>query len=302
MRNGNKTHYYLLLLFPLLFSCGESSDGRSEKKENVPYRKNLINPYYIDQILNTPNNFGSIWNASNIRQIVVDKISIVLKGGSNPDDIIEKYIFTFDSLGNNDNYSYYHYQNSQDVINQTNFQYHGKDIYKINVYRYFGVGNLPPTFVNQTPERTIFYKSKSNGKNDSLFFYPNAQKPKIIIDKIGNFVSRLEIFVPEGTPRSKIMSQLQAVDTNLTQYELTDKMLTYTNNGFPVESYHLGENWNHLERAKLWEYNKYKQPISFKEWMHGTLIKSISIQYNENALPKKIIYNRNKYLLNYHKN
>ncbi len=297
-----KNHKFIYLTFSIfiLLSCGNSEEKITQKVNN-PFRKNLINPFYFDQIFNTPNNSGSFWNAKHINQIDVNKISIYLKGGNNPDNILEKFIYTFDENGNNDNYSYYYYANSEDVVNQTNYEYKNDVISKINIYKYFGVGNLPPVFVSKNDQRTVFYKSKANGKNDSLFFYPNEENPKVIIDKIGNFVNYMEVFIKEGATKKQILNEITKVDSNLLHFELADKIITYTKNGLPFESYHLGENWIQLERSQLWEYNRFNQPIVIKEWMHGTLIKDINIMYNENSLPKKIEYNRKKYHLIYHK-
>lgn len=281
----------------IFFSC-ENDKEKLSQKENIPFRKNLINPFYFDQIFNTPNSFGSYWNAKSINQIDVSKISMYIKGGNNPDNIAEKFVYTFDKDGNNDNY---YYENGQDLVNQTNYEYKVNEISKINIYKYFGIGNLPPVFVAKNDKRIVFYKSKANGKNDSLFFYPNQENPKVIIDKIGNYVNYIEIFVNEGATKKKILSEIEKIDTNLLHFELSDKTITYTRNGFPIESYHLGENWIQLERSQIWEYNKFNQPIVIKEWMHGTLIKDFNIMYNENSLPKKIVYNRKKYHLIYHK-
>ncbi|MES2587691.1 MAG: hypothetical protein V4622_01850 [Bacteroidota bacterium] len=284
----------------LFFSC-EGNKKNEIKESNNPFTKNLINPFFFDQIFNTPNNCGSFWNAKYINQIDVNKVSIFLKGGNNPDNILEKYIYTFDKNGNNDNYSYYYYPNSKDVVNQSNFEYNGNELSKINIYKYFGIGNLPPVFVSKDPNRTVFYKSKANGKNDSLFYFPSVENPTIIIDKIGNFVNYIEIFVKEGSSRNKIIHEISKVDSNLTNFDFADKSITYTRNGLPIESYHLGENWIQLERSQTWEYNDFNQPVIIKEWMHGTLIKDIHITYNENSLPKKIEYNRKKYHLIYGK-
>lgn len=289
---------FSLLILTLISSCS----GENKTKNSSNFRKNLINPYYIDQIFNTPNNFGSFWISKHINQLDVNKISISLRGGSNPDDILEKYHYSFDENGNNDNYSYLYRNKILDTINQSNFEYVNNSLSKINIYKYYGVGNLPPVIVQNTENSTIFIKSKANGKNDSLFFYPNVENPKLIIDKIGKFINYMEIFVRVGATKKEIIDQLNSVYPYLSDFELADKTITYVKDGLPIESYHLGENWIQLERAQQWEYNKYNQVIHFKEWMHGTMIKNVDIMYNENSLPKKITLNRKKYLINYSKN
>ncbi|MGV3630998.1 MAG: hypothetical protein ACO1O6_07320 [Bacteroidota bacterium] len=284
----------------LLVSCSEKS-GEAAGDANDPFRKNLFNPFYLDQLFSTPNSSGSIWISSHLRLLDVDKVSVILKGGNNPDNVLEKFVYTFNSQGQNDTFQYYFFNTSSEVLNETYMTYGKQNLSKIDIIKYYGVGNLPPVKVYEDETKTVFYRSKSNGKNDSLFFYPNPAQPKVIIDKIGNFYNYIEIIVPKGSSATYIMDQVSAIDPNLSHFELSEKLLTYTEKAYPVESYHLGENWNQMELAKQWEYNKYHQPIHFSQWMHGTKIKDIDILYNENSLPKKITFNRKKYQLIYKK-
>lgn len=292
-----KTLYLILSISLLLFSCQQNTENKNRATQG--FKKNLFNPFYIDYLFNTPNNFGSFWINKHVKQINISKISIVLKGGSNPENELEKYIYTFDKKGNNNNYKYFFNGKKEEVVNETNFEYTNNELSKINIYKYFGVGNLPPIRVLKKTNGSAFIKSKANGKNDTLFIYPSIEKPKIIIDKIGKFINYLEIFIEVGATKKEVLNQINEVYPYLSDFELADKTITYTKNGLPVESYHLGENWTQLERSQVWEYNKFDQVIQFKEWMHGTLIKDISILYNENSLPKKIIFNRKKYQLIY---
>lgn len=290
----------ILFLFFSLLSCKENKETDNDKF-NDPFRKNLINPLYLDQLFTTPNSFGSVWLDDHVKLLDIDKISIVLKGGNKPDNVLEKYIYNFNKNGQSDTFKYFSYNNSKEVLHETNLSFSGNLISKINVIKYFGVGNLPPVFVTKNNKATIFYRSKSNNKNDSLFFFPNVEQPTIIIDKIGNYYNSVEVIVPKGSSSTEIMNKLMSVDSKLENFDLSEKLLTYTENGYPIESYHLGENWNQMELAKQWEYNNFMQPTHFNQWIHGTKVKDIDIVYNENALPKKITYNRKKYYLIYKK-
>lgn len=290
----------LVLLAVLLSSC-DLKQGEGNESAGDPFRKNLFNPFCIDQLFNTPNACGSVWMSSNMRLLDIHKVSVVLKGGNTPDNVLEKFVYTFNRKGQNDTFQYYFYNISEDVLNETHLSYDKENLLKIDIIKYYGVGNHPPVKVYRDSEKTVFYKSKSNGKNDSLFFYPDPIHPRVIVDKIGNFYNSIEIIVPKGSSVNHIMNQVTAIDPDLSHFELSEKLLTYTEKKYPVESYHLGENWNQMELARQWEYNKYHQPIHFRQWMHGTKIKDIDILYNENSLPKKITFNRKMYHLIYKK-
>lgn len=265
------------------------------------FTKNLVNPFYIDQLFSNPNSSGSPWISNHVKMLDINKISIIMKGGNTPDNVLERYEYYFNRQGENDTFRYFNYSTATDVLNQTEMHYTNGNLSKIDIIKYYKIGNLPPVSSSTENGRTVFFISKANGKNDSIFFYPNRWQPKVIIEKIGHFNNSLEIIVPKGSSASSILNELTAIDSNLVHYELAEKLLTYTENGYPVESYHLGESWNQMELAKKWEYNDFMQPISFKQWMHGTLTKDIAITYNENSLPKRIEYNRKKYYLVYKK-
>lgn len=288
---------YLILLSAVLVAC--SSEEQNEQKKGDPFRKNLVNPFFIDQLFQTPNFSGSPWLSKHVKQLNLHQVSILMKGGSAPDNVLERFIYTFNTQGENDTFFYYNYSIAKDVLNETNLKYEQNQLAKIDIIKYYKIGNLPPVLGSHTSDQSLFYISKSNGKNDSLFFYPSKEQPEIIIEKVGNYTNYVEIIVPKETAASFILDKLARIDSNLVHFELAEKLLTYTENGYPIESYHLGESWNQMELAKKWEYNKCMQPINFKQWMHGTLTKDITITYNENSLPKRILYNRKKYYLIY---
>jgi hypothetical protein len=289
----------IIVLFFLVFSCTNNEEKVPEVINNS-LKYNIINPYYLDKIVNPPINYGSIWIEKNIKQLIINNVNIVLKGGKNPNEVYEKQVFHFNKNGNLKESEYYIYTISDKILNQFSYNYtDSKQLEKININKFFESTNQPPIFVRKTEHYDVFFKPKANKRNDSIFFYPSFEKPEIIIEKIGNFINHMEIFVEFGSPASVFMNKIQTIDSSLTSFELADKIITYTENSLPLESYHLGENWKVLELSKKWEYNKYNQPLLFKEWLHGTLIKNISIKYNENSLPKKYIFNKKNYTLIY---
>jgi hypothetical protein len=287
--------FYFFLHF-IIFSCSENKMFKNKSKSS---HNNLFNPYHIDQLFNTPNNFGSFWISKNVKQLNINKINIILKGGNNTDNILDKYSYQFDLKGNNKAYNHCNFSSQNEEINKTSFEYANNKLNKINIYKYFGVGNFPPVKAHYLDKYTVFCKSKGNGKNDSLFFYPSVENPKLIVDKIGKFINHMEVIIRYGATKKEIVNQINSFYPYLSEFDLAEKTITYTKNDLPFESYHLGDNWSQLQRSQLWEYNKFNQVILFKEWMNGTLIKDINILYNENALPKKIIFNRKKYIIIY---
>lgn len=288
----------------VLLSVGSSCSTKNQKELdaiNNSFKYNIFNPFYIDKLVSPPLNYGSVCLSENIKKLAVNRINFVLRGGKNPTDVYEKQIYKFLNNGKLSENEFYFYAFSDKIMNQLNYHYQGANLDKIDVYKFFGVGNQPPIFVSQNERCEYYYKSKANRVNDTLFFYPNMERPDVIIEKIGNFINHMEIIVDRGSSASMFMQKIKNIDSSLVSFEIADKIITYTENKLPMESYHLGHNWNVMEMAKKWDYNKFNQPTVFKEWLHGTLIKDISIHYNENSLPKKYIVNKKKYTLIYSK-
>jgi len=297
--------YKLLGIFSffVLLGCNrsESTVTVPEPKEPV-FEGNIFNPFYMEYLLSSPNAFGPVWEPGVLKQMEINEFSVYIKGGNNPDHILEKFVYTLNDKGSVKDFNYYLFSNASGLLSNSNFSYTSDNkLSKIDISKYFGASNLPPSFVKYDSTSVLVVTSKSNGKNDSLIFYPSVEKPEIIIDKIGSFTNVIEVFVPEGSSMGDIKAHVSQIDTNLAVFEYAEKVVTFTKDGYPQESYHLGDNWNQLEKCKSWAYNQANQPVEFKQWLHGTLIKDISITYGEDHLPKQLIFNRKKYYFSYKK-
>jgi hypothetical protein len=292
-----------VVCFFLLLGCKESGSTNDVPDSKKPvFEGNIFNPYYMEYLLSSPNAFGPVWEPAVLNQMEINEFSVYIKGGNNPDHILEKFVYTLNDKGSVREFNYYLYSNSLDLLSNSNFSYTSDNqLSKIDISKYFGARNLPPSFVKYDTSRVLVVTSKSNGKNDSLIFYPTVEKPAVIVDKIGSFTNMIEIIVPEGSSTRDIKAHISQIDTNLAVFEYAEKVVTFTKDGYPQESYHLGDNWNQLEKCKSWTYNSLDQPVEFRQWLHGTLIKDISITYGEDHLPKQLLFNRKKYFFSYKK-
>ncbi|TNE52753.1 MAG: hypothetical protein EP338_14030 [Bacteroidetes bacterium] len=290
----------LILSFSIILGACEGQRGRKRPITNAPYRKNLFNPLYIDRITYSPKRCGSIWYPENIDQIDIQQISLVLRASKNGMDL-DKHQYFFDSIGRTKSYNFYSFTKSEDIISQMGFRYRKDQLTQIDLFRYHGLSNFPPITCSKNSRFEGFYTSHSGQNNDSLLFYPNSRQPKIIIERLGGQVNHLEIIIDEKASDLQILKRVSRIDTNLIQYQHAEKIITYTREGLPRESFYLDEDWNQLELVKQWEYNQDNQPTHFVEWLHGKKIKDIYVRYNENSLPKRITFNRRKYFLIYRK-
>jgi hypothetical protein len=264
-------------------------------------KHNIINPLYLDYIINPPNHFGSIWIEKAISKLNINQINIILRTANNSSTLYEKQIINFDKIGKISSNEFFNFNFSKSVLNHFAYNYTSNQLTKIDLVKYHGLGNLPPMHVKKESNFEYFFQSKQNKINDSVFFYPTFEKPNVIIHKKGNQINHINVIIDKGVPASEFMNKLFYIDSSLTSFQFADKTITYLENNLPIESFQLEQNWSISDLIKKWKYNEFYQPIAFQEWLHGTLIKDINIFYNENKLPKRYIFNKKKYYIIYKK-
>lgn len=289
--------YLFLLSVVLLASCSGNKPAEAKKaKPEVIYDGNLIRPIYLGSLFESPNTFGPVWDVEACRKMNLEKISMYVKGGYLPNHMAEKLTYTFNTQGNPREFAHYIYTASTEPFSSSNFVYENDKLSKVDINKYLDFSNLPPVMIDIDSTRTISITSRGNGESDSLIFYPSIENPRMIVEIVDAFINSIEIFVDKGTNTQEIKALAMQVDSNLVDFELTEKTVTYMENGLPVESYQFDKSWQKLEKSKSWDYNSKKQPTQYKEWLHGTLVKDIVINYKDNNLPAEIIVDRKKYI------
>jgi hypothetical protein len=281
-----------------IVSCStKNTKVETEKKVNIEFTANLLNPIYLTSLFEAPNNFGTIWNKNVIELLKIKKISLFVKGGRYKNNMSEKLSYVFSSNGNALNFNHYLYNISLDPFSTSGCTYDSNDaLEKIDVFKYMQFGNVPPVFIKRDSTKTTVITSKNSNDFDSLIFYPNIENPKLIVEIVNHKVNSIEIFVEKGANLEKIQSLSKTLDSTLTIFEFSEKSVTFLENNLPQESFHLDAKWNRQEKSKKWEYNENQQPIKYSEHLHGTLIKNIEITYDEENLPVEFLVDRKRFV------
>jgi hypothetical protein len=290
---------YIPLIFMLLLaSC-------TSKKESVTpdeiiettFSGNIFNPLYLGKLVETPISIGPILNLENCQEMNLSKVTLYVKGGNLPNNISEKLVYVFNKASLPKSFYHYLHRAKEYPYSELDFVYNAKkNLAKINIGRYMGFTNLPPVLFSSDSAQTLSLTSKGNNRNDSLIFYPSISNPKIILSIVNNFVNTLEIVAEKGSQTEDWKLMAANIDSTLVNFALTAKTITLTENGFPVASYDLDSNWTQQERVRSWEYNTENQPVYYKEWLHGSLVKLMEITYASNNLPKMFVIDRKKFI------
>ena len=290
--------YIPFILILLLASCTPKKEPVvKEKKVQVKYSGNIFNPLYLARLLETPVSFGPILNLETCQEMNLAKVTLYVKGGRYYDSYSEKLVYLFNKQSLPISFNHYDRSQKEYPYSELNFVYNSeKEINKINIAKYMGISNLPPVLFSSDSTQTLSLTSKGNERSDSLIYYPSIFNPKLIISVVNNFVNSMEIIADKSTHPEDWMYIASSYDSTLFDFALTAKTITLTENGLPVTSYDLDSNWNKKERIRSWEYNSENQPVYYKEWLHGSLVKLMEISYASNNLPKMFIVDRKKFI------
>ncbi|MBI2257587.1 MAG: hypothetical protein HYU67_01660 [Flavobacteriia bacterium] len=293
-------YYHLILFIFFLVSCNpELKEAEHRKLYENQY--NMINPFYIDKILQLPVISPNPWFTEKIKQKKIQKILIQYRSDYDKNTVYESQEFDFNKDGTLDISSYFATKDTFLLVDNFEFLYQNEILNRIIIYKYALIGNQAPVKVYRTEQFECFIKERNFNKNDSLFYYPNSQNPSIIKEKIGDFINYLEVFVHKNTSATSFIDKIKQIDSTLLTFDIAQKIITYKDNLFPLESYHLNQQWVILEKCKEWQYNDYNQPILFMEWNVGKKSKHIELIYNDKKQLKNYIFNKKKFILTYKK-
>jgi hypothetical protein len=290
--------YLILLGFVILAACSQNKNKvEPEKKNTITLKKNIFNPLYVTALFDSPNNFGPIWNSDVILALKLKKVSLYVKGGRYKNNLSEKLTYSFNSAGKAIDFNHFLYNNSTSPFSNSGFTYDTKGfLEKIDVFKYMEFGNVPPILIRRDSVKTVVITSKNNNNFDSLIFYPTIENPKLIVEIVNHKVNSAEFLLEKGTSAEQIQTLAKTLDSTLNIFAFSEKSLTYLEHDLPIESYRLGTNWNKQEKIKIWEYNENQYLINFSERLHGTLIKNIVINYDEENLPTEIVIDRKRFI------
>lgn len=290
--------YLILLSLVVVSSCSENKTKvEPEKKNKNTFTANIFNPIYITALFDSPNNFGPIWNTNAINILKINKISLYIKGGKYKNNMSEKLTYSFNSVGKAVDFNHFLYNNSTSPFSTSGFTYNTNGtLEKIDVFKYMEFGNVPPIFIRSDSIKTVVITSRNNNNFDSLVFYPNIENPKLIVEIVNHKVNSIEIFADKGANLEQIQILAKTLDSTLNIFALSEKSVTYMEQDLPIESYRLGSNWSKQEKSKSWEYNDKQQLTSYSERLHGTLIKNIVINYDDENLPDELVVDRKRFI------
>lgn len=288
---------FLILPFALLFhSCIEGPKHDYALPVNVSLSEyTLYNPFFIDQLNETPFQFGNIWNDSLLKIARINRIKFIAKGLKNPDDTSELIQYSFNQKFELTTFNYTQFNVAKTPICFASFKGNTGIL-----NRYFGEN------VNQKLEkvieqnRVLQLRERKNGIWDTTFIYGSMEKPYAIVEKSGLFISHINFIIKEGEALNKTKELLSTLNIEMSELLNAEKNVTYVDQNYrPQRSYLIDESFVQTNLVAEWEYENNKKLIGFKKFVNTSPIKEYSFKYTDDKLLRSFEYNRVKFTVEY---
>ncbi len=297
-----KSNLFLFVgIFYFLNSCTDISSNSTDSIKYDPSKDQLFKIGISTNSILTTLQFLPVWNYSTVEKLKIKKITVFSFGGKSPTDTLQKNCFSFDWNTNKANFTEkgitptgeYQSIGKYKVINdnQTEIDFRITDEdKKVKIFK---------TKIKQKGPIRMILKHKVDDKIDTTFIHTIDKNHKVSIIKIGEIVQGIQFIVPENTKTSelkRIFSKLKLEQEIISTSTLS---VIYTNNGLPIESYSLSDDFVQFAKEKEWFYTKNKCVEKYIEYYNNSIVKTVTFKYTKNFLPKKMIVNNIHYHFEY---
>jgi hypothetical protein len=279
----------------IALACNNNSTtlSSSKKKSSLEQNKSthlFLNPYFLPNFLEDIDikYYPFIFNANT----GLNKANYFVKNGRLPNNISEKYTYLFNSSGKLNSLSHFsqatNYQPYTDFI----FHYSADNISKMEIIKYMQNVNQPPIQYIQDSLYSLIIEPKTEFNNDSTYFFPSFENPKLIYTRSNNKTIEATFYFPQGTSMEAVKKEILNANHQVKLDDFTYLYVTYTDNNLPIETLELTQDLEYFNKIRTWEYNSNWQPIRYREYLMSNLIKDLSIEYNKKSQPTYIQMNK----------
>ena len=288
--------FALIFLVFFVISCGRNEKVPFELSDKVHLSDyNMISPFLIEQLNEPPLKYPSAWNDSLLKLTGIHAIKISAKGMKNPDDPSESILFRYDENGRLTGFEQMRFDLSKEPF--TTLSFSGKTG---RLTRYFGENVQQELKCITLQNRLIFTRNRSPKFIDSTIMYGSVQKPSLIIEKSGKFLSRINVILEESEPVRKFGSVVASLNLTPSEIGNAEKIVTYVDDNYrPIRSYLLTEELIQTAMTAEWIYENHKKPVACKKYVNGSLVKEYTFNYSEDKLLRSFIFNRISYQAEY---
>lgn len=280
-------------------SCIGDVDTSYKLPRKVKLETNFIfYPLNLSSILEHPIKHGETWNDSLIKLCKINSIQFNCIGGETPETIGEYFLNKFDQKGRFHKYEYYNLDKGKKPFSEININptSNGKTIV---LNKFFGSKeNIILKDIN-LDNKDVFLRLKNNQITDSVITYHLPAYTTLIVEKIGNKISHLQIITPKNTSIQDVHNRINEIGIQNTDLSYTSMTITYTIAGLPKTSYNLSIDWTQKELQEEWEYFEDRVVTRYKKYVNHTQVKDYQFTYTDDLILRSIDSDGKKYELVY---
>ncbi len=296
----NKVHLLPIILLIFLSSCEDSENTKYELPKTVQLSSySFMNPLFIENFIDAPLKTGNIWNDSLISLCRINKIQFIYKGEKNPGNIAETYTNIFNQHGQITNYFYFNFELSENKFTEIIYDYNDGQLITMNTPVFFGQNKDQKITITNKLDCQILVKNKTNVVRDSTFIYSRNGQPLVIIEKLDNFVSKINFILDINKPIVSLNSMIKRLNISTEQFLTADRVVTFTEKGLPQKAYQLTENLVKEYLSNEWIYENSKKLIGYKKYISNQIVKDFTFNYSEDKIMRSFTFNKKVYEIEY---
>ncbi|EFX59920.1 hypothetical protein DAPPUDRAFT_346410, partial [Daphnia pulex] len=238
-----KISYWSIIFLGLtLLSCGGEQTSNKQFTDYNPKKDNIINPYWAEFIEDAPTRSPDCWNKLVINKLKIKSIELYAFGGDNPEDTLEKKIFSFSNKGRVLEYEDFKFSETPAIWSRGTLRFY-EDFEEMDITfsKHFGINRQISTRALKTDECTILLRKKNGNLYDTTFVYGSLQKPHLVITKIGKNVYSIDAYVKSTASTSEIKAMFAKVNRPEAELLFSERNVVFIENGKPVSSFMLNE-------------------------------------------------------------
>lgn len=281
-------------------SCSDRTASTRQYPDYKPSEENIINPYWAEFTEDAPTRTPDCWNKSVLKKLKIGTVELYAFGGDNPDDTLEKKLYVFSNNWKVLSYEDFKFSETPAIWSRGTLRYY-EDFEEMDITfsRHFGINRQISTRALKSDDCTILLRKKNGNQFDTTFVYGSLLKPELVITKIGKNVYSVDAYMSSTSSTSDIRAVFEKLDRNEDEMLFAQRNVVFTENGKPVSSFMLNDEYAQVTQIKQWDYDKNRNLTRYQEFVGNSVVRDIEWNYRADLLPESITIDRKKYFCTY---
>lgn len=285
----------------LLAACSENTPETTHFKTINLSETPLFHLSQVGAISEPPTQFPEIWNRNALRKMGIRGVTLIAKGGKNPDDTLEMIRFSYSNDWKKLRFIDKKNDANAPFSSRGEINYHSANSAsgEIQFEELFGIKKQSNTSIQAVKNGYLLLNAKRFNRYDSTWVIGSFLQPEAIVSKIGKSIYSVDVFLPDGSSNKDIERAFQRIPQLAGGFSSAQCSVIFTSGGKPVSAFQLNESFSQVSQTREWTYDK-ELLTGYTEWFGNTTVREIKLSYeNSSQLPASVTIDRNTYFCHY---